>query len=31
MKTMMLAAAVAAGFGGAAFAETSPNDVKLQL
>ena len=31
MKTMMLAAAVAVGFGGAALAETSPNDVKLQL
>jgi len=27
----MLAAAVAVGFGGAALAETSPNDVKLQL
>lgn len=31
MKKMMIAAAVAVGFGGAAFAESHANDVKLQL
>ena len=31
MKTMMMAAAFATGLSGIAIAETSPNDVKLQL